>query len=318
MDIEQLEQRVSESIAAGDLPRAIGLLEASVDADLDDPAAFGWLWHEVADEYAARHRYDEAIATMQRCIELGDPADFDGRVAVAGYLQQAGRDAEADQLWATVRGDTPDDAWLYSSAGWACLEAKRYEEALSWLDQGMELALRTGDPQGVMDQLLEARSETLDALEREPDELQERGESFFAAVLRQRPVGAQVPVSDEYSDTFAVAWFPPGEFDEALRRWPDLIEGDDTDYRAYVGELQQLLAGAREDGTPLFVAPLHVEAYLAWCEAQDVAPDSEVSRDDYAVVIADLGGAQPWPPGRNDPCWCASGLKYKKCCARVA
>ncbi|MCD2186658.1 SEC-C domain-containing protein [Actinomycetospora soli] len=21
-----------------------------------------------------------------------------------------------------------------------------------------------------------------------------------------------------------------------------------------------------------------------------------------------------WPPGRNDPCWCGSGAKYKKCC----
>ncbi len=21
-----------------------------------------------------------------------------------------------------------------------------------------------------------------------------------------------------------------------------------------------------------------------------------------------------WPPGRNEPCWCASARKYKKCC----
>jgi uncharacterized protein YecA (UPF0149 family) len=21
-----------------------------------------------------------------------------------------------------------------------------------------------------------------------------------------------------------------------------------------------------------------------------------------------------WPPGRNDPCWCGSRTKYKKCC----
>ncbi|MBA3866097.1 MAG: SEC-C domain-containing protein, partial [Solirubrobacterales bacterium] len=20
------------------------------------------------------------------------------------------------------------------------------------------------------------------------------------------------------------------------------------------------------------------------------------------------------PPGRNDPCWCSSGRKYKRCC----
>jgi uncharacterized protein YchJ len=22
-----------------------------------------------------------------------------------------------------------------------------------------------------------------------------------------------------------------------------------------------------------------------------------------------------WPPGRNERCWCGSGVKYKKCCA---
>ncbi|MFC6581654.1 SEC-C metal-binding domain-containing protein [Planomonospora parontospora] len=22
----------------------------------------------------------------------------------------------------------------------------------------------------------------------------------------------------------------------------------------------------------------------------------------------------PWPPERNDPCWCGSGRKYKQCC----
>src|SRR5439155_11495175 len=23
---------------------------------------------------------------------------------------------------------------------------------------------------------------------------------------------------------------------------------------------------------------------------------------------------RPWPPGRNEACWCGSGVKYKKCC----
>ena len=23
---------------------------------------------------------------------------------------------------------------------------------------------------------------------------------------------------------------------------------------------------------------------------------------------------RPWPPQRNEGCWCGSGLKYKKCC----
>jgi hypothetical protein len=28
----------------------------------------------------------------------------------------------------------------------------------------------------------------------------------------------------------------------------------------------------------------------------------------------DDGTGVEWPPGRNQPCWCGSGTKYKKCC----
>ncbi|GAA0972953.1 hypothetical protein GCM10009555_026980 [Acrocarpospora macrocephala] len=33
-----------------------------------------------------------------------------------------------------------------------------------------------------------------------------------------------------------------------------------------------------------------------------------------SVAEADPAGDIAWPPGRNDPCWCGSGRKYKKCC----
>ena len=35
--------------------------------------------------------------------------------------------------------------------------------------------------------------------------------------------------------------------------------------------------------------------------------------DDY-VGSLDPDRAVEWPPPRNGPCWCGSGLKYKKCC----
>lgn len=31
--------------------------------------------------------------------------------------------------------------------------------------------------------------------------------------------------------------------------------------------------------------------------------------------IAGNGDSLPWPPGRNEPCWCGSSRKYKRCCA---
>ncbi|WP_232835980.1 SEC-C domain-containing protein [Actinocorallia populi] len=35
-----------------------------------------------------------------------------------------------------------------------------------------------------------------------------------------------------------------------------------------------------------------------------------------ARIITPEGELVPWPPERNDPCWCGSGAKYKKCCGR--
>lgn len=48
-------------------------------------------------------------------------------------------------------------------------------------------------------------------------------------------------------------------------------------------------------------------------------PDSAKARAEYAAHLA--AERDPaliaWPPGRNQPCWCGSGRKYKKCCAAM-
>lgn len=41
------------------------------------------------------------------------------------------------------------------------------------------------------------------------------------------------------------------------------------------------------------------------------------ARAHYAAHLASIADPSviAWPPGRNQPCWCGSGRKYKKCCA---
>jgi uncharacterized protein YecA (UPF0149 family) len=56
---------------------------------------------------------------------------------------------------------------------------------------------------------------------------------------------------------------------------------------------------------------------LAWLPAGDYEQALTLWPD---LAGSDLvAGADPdvvsWPPGRNQPCWCGSGYKYKKCCA---
>ena len=60
-----------------------------------------------------------------------------------------------------------------------------------------------------------------------------------------------------------------------------------------------------------------VAPFTAWCAEQGRQPDSADARAEYGAHLA--ATADPsliaWPPARNEPCWCGSGRKYKKCCA---
>ncbi|MDQ4021757.1 MAG: SEC-C domain-containing protein [Actinomycetota bacterium] len=38
----------------------------------------------------------------------------------------------------------------------------------------------------------------------------------------------------------------------------------------------------------------------------------------YARQARDSGRTMSWPSGRNQPCWCGSARKYKKCCGAPA
>jgi uncharacterized protein YecA (UPF0149 family) len=78
----------------------------------------------------------------------------------------------------------------------------------------------------------------------------------------------------------ALAWLPAGDYEQAVQR---------------------------------------VSPFTAWCAERDQQPDSAEARAEYAAHLA--ASADPdliaWPPGRNQPCWCGSGRKYKKCCAAM-
>jgi tetratricopeptide (TPR) repeat protein len=318
MDFEQLQERVQERLAATDLAGAAQLLERAAEEELDEDSPDpSYLWEDLADAYADRGRYDEAIATVQRCIDL-ELAERDLRGAMGAYHLRAGREDEAVALWDAVVAERPDDVWVPFSAGVAYLDLERPDDALPWFTQALELVVAHGDEAGLLIDLLELRDEAMTAVGEDPDDLQERGSLLFGRQVRQP--AARTPFEDRREPVKAAfAWFPEEDWAEALRRWPDLAEewGTST-YQDYVRVLQQrLLAFADEEGTRPSLAPLYVDAYVTWTEVRGEDPGESESRAAYAAEVARLGNEVPWPPGRNDPCWCGSGAKYKKCCGTV-
>jgi len=92
---------------------------------------------------------------------------------LAGKLMRSGHEPQARPLWQQARADYPDDVWVYVQAGIEYGDLGGHAEALGWLATGLELALRTGDPEGALEQLRPLRVSCLAALGRAAVEIQQ-------------------------------------------------------------------------------------------------------------------------------------------------
>ncbi|MFP3883602.1 MAG: SEC-C metal-binding domain-containing protein [Actinomycetota bacterium] len=296
-------------------------------------------------------RYDEAIEAKRAAIDAGYRSNPDPEADIAETLMAAGRRDEADALYAELRQRDPEDVWLYNSAAFAYQEVDD-REALRWLLDGIEVAIETGDPDQVIGQLLDLTEDAWDRLGEAPDtELVARVKEFqmtwrrpsyrprfpiepasWEELARCRHCGFDPdrppPEADipgwplepiETGDQVAVslAWFPADEWAEARGRWPELREDLPEDHTEYSHRLEAQL----KRYAPLFpgdaptVSPLTVEELISTEGDRAGTPEA---RSRLAAEVARTGRALAWPPGRNQPCWCGSGQKYKKCCGPVA
>ena|GEM_PF-380215 len=123
----------------------------------------------------------------------------------------------------------------------------------------------------------------------------------------------------ELPDVLAVAWFPREEFAAALEAFPSLgmrLRTDDPDRCAQIVQAT-LLDLARDHGRQPQFAPMTVASLTAFADTHGLDADTSLARAAHAADLAGRGAGVSWPPGRNDPCWCGSGRKYKKCCDTV-
>ncbi len=126
---------------------------------------------------------------------------------------------------------------------------------------------------------------------------------------------SRIAESDGPVTVWALAWFPAEDWERAIIEWPELLETMPEDHREYSQRIESHLkaATATEPGSP-DVAPLNVADLIA--EFGEDAGEPR-SRATAGANRARSGNAISWPPGRNDPCWCSSGQKYKVCCGPV-
>ena len=76
-------------------------------------------------------------------------------------------------------------------------------------------------------------------------------------------------------------------------------------------------ATVAEDGVRIVMVPITVNQLLDYAARTNGDPLHASTRSQLLRERYDQDGGLPWPPQRNEHCWCGSGRKYKKCCATV-
>lgn len=334
-DLDRLDAEIRQA-NRGPAAEYAEVLERAIATCEGDAAAGEYLdvvelHSELVEAYDQLGRVEEALHQADLLVELGYRSQPDPRCRRAEILTRHGRLTEAAATWDAVAADTPDDVWVYNNAGLEYGAIGEHELALGWLTRALELAVRTGDPERLLGQLRDLRAASLAKLGREPDELQSATPTLTPPARWDSRTSPQIrrDVSPSHEPAppmpVALAWLPVDEYAAWPERWPDLgdspllhdDEGEPVSHAAYCRRMEGRLRAHAEAGmAQLSVVAVRSAEFVPW--VAENAPDERDPaqlRARYAADVArDPARTVTWPPGRNDPCWCGSGRKYKKCC----
>jgi tetratricopeptide (TPR) repeat protein len=172
--ISALERQINELMdrlaAAGDDPsRRVAVLEeylalAYAQHDTDETFDIGAYSEDLADCYLTLDRVDEAVATVREATAAGYGEGAVMLCELAEKLMRSGEEVKARPLWEQAHAEQPGDVWVYVQAGIEYAALGEHATALGWLTPGLDLALRTGDPDSAIEQLHPLRAAALSAL----------------------------------------------------------------------------------------------------------------------------------------------------------
>ncbi|WP_069161797.1 SEC-C domain-containing protein [Nocardia altamirensis] len=264
-------------------------------------------WVMAGDAARAGRLYREAIA------DGGDVAG-DARVWYASFLLEHGKETVGLRLLDTVFDEGVHDWAAYEVVGELFEQRGESAQALRWFEAGIaRLRLYASDTDPVTQLALARLGAGRGRVRRQlgmPEDVDTRHIAERASAMFEQAAFDREPAWRD--DVVSVLYLPEAEFVRAVELWPELGEqyGSHREHREEVEHWLRGLAG--EHSVRISVATTAGLAEYASLIGED--PVQASTRAAYAAELSSIGMDRPWPPGRNETCWCGSGRKYKKCC----
>ncbi|GAA2859154.1 hypothetical protein Acy02nite_23180 [Actinoplanes cyaneus] len=276
----------------------------------------------VADDETAAHAYLLSAEITERAGDLAGALAYaekaatvpgeDGlsRACYAELLVKSGREEEGRAVFEALRPELLEDPHACSYVGEALEACGLATVAQEWLAEAARtLAERTAkgdDDFTAVDTLfavLTERHRIREDLELPHDDLD--------GLYHEMEAVADAPELQGQ----ALLYWPEAELAQVLQRWPERADIYGLDWLDHRTNVERTLAGWSSSGViHIALIPGSMAGLLAFATAEELDPADPETHADYAEQVGETTDGVEWPPQRNAPCWCASGVKYKKCC----
>lgn len=276
-------------------PFAVELVDAVEGGRLADPDDAGYALSLAAEARELAGDHEEALTLSARAATTGDgTVDATWLQAIhAERLLRLGREDEGMTALAALRPLLHREADAVGPVVEALTETGRAELAEQWVTAAMFTAMEREDRAtdgsdeqlevaALVDELVMTRRDLRAGLGRAPDEYDALADDLDAAP--------------------DLVFFPEAALAQLLAAQPEAADELGRDWDAHRAILEGELQAAGAEGEVLEVEVATPELLAAMLS------------DDDDGIAPEPGPRLPWPPGRNDPCWCGSRAKYKKCC----
>lgn len=242
------------------------------------------------DEYGFAGDHEHRLASYREAVADGGPVHPDARCYLVAALTDEGLGDEADTVIAELLGTAGLHPHALEFIGETLEAGGRYLEASALFTYALEHAAVASPADRLM--LQHGRRRCREALGLPPD----AGDLSARAAITGPPTASREVELVGYLPREAYTGVEDETYEEQVRRI-------DREQRATSTGLPVVLVSMRD--------------LPEYAMATGADPTSTTVLRDFLLEQDKAGRGSPWPPGRNDPCWCGAGAKYKRCCGRA-